>query len=64
MASLKQIWAHGNAFIGDDRLFDTSIRGNQITSVVLLSFGSLLSSQVVNLTNNYFQGPMPGSHAT
>lgn len=66
MTSLKQIWAHGNAFTGPipdlsnhDQLFDVSIRDNQLTGVVPSSLVNLPSLQVVNLTNNNLQGPMP-----
>ncbi|KAI9075016.1 hypothetical protein K1719_043066 [Acacia pycnantha] len=66
MTSLKQIWAHGNSFTGPipdlshhDQLFDVSLRDNQLTGVVPSSLMALASLQVVNLTNNYLQGPMP-----
>lgn len=66
MTSLKQIWVHGNSFTGPipdlshhDQLFDVSLRDNQLTGVVPSSLMNLPSLQVVNLTNNNLQGPMP-----
>lgn len=66
MTSLKQIWAHGNAFTGPipdlsklNQLFDLGLRDNQLTGVVPPSLWDLPSLKVVNLTNNNFQGPIP-----
>ncbi|XP_054809691.1 receptor protein kinase TMK1-like [Prosopis cineraria] len=66
LTSLKQIWIHGNSFTGPipdlshhDELWDVSLRDNQLTGVVPSSLMTLASLQVVNLTNNYLQGPMP-----
>ncbi|KAF8117492.1 hypothetical protein N665_0009s0019 [Sinapis alba] len=66
MTSLVEIDLQGNAFSGPIpdlsglqslRLFN--VRENQLTGVVSPSFTGLKSLTVVNLTNNYFQGPTP-----
>ncbi|KAL4392386.1 hypothetical protein AHAS_Ahas03G0339900 [Arachis hypogaea] len=66
MTSLKQFWAHGNAFTGPipdmsnhNHLYDMNLRDNQLTGVIPLSLTTLPSLEVVNLTNNLFQGSPP-----
>lgn len=66
MTSLKQVWANGNSFTGPipdlsnlDQLFELNLRDNHLTGVVPSSLMTLPSLQVVNLTNNYFQGSPP-----
>ncbi|WJX10379.1 hypothetical protein P8452_01113 [Trifolium repens] len=66
MTSLQQIWVHGNLFTGPipdftnfDRLFDVSLRDNQLTGVVPSSLTNLTSLKIVNLTNNNLQGSPP-----
>ncbi|KAL1348806.1 hypothetical protein HN51_024833 [Arachis hypogaea] len=66
MTSLKQFWAHGNAFTGPipdmsnhNHLYDINLRDNQLTGVIPLSLTTLPSLKVVNLTNNLFQGSPP-----
>ncbi|XP_054823811.1 receptor protein kinase TMK1-like isoform X2 [Prosopis cineraria] len=66
MTSLKQVWLHGNSFTGPipdlsnhDQLSDVSLRDNQLACAVPSSLMTLPSLQVVNLTNNFLQGPTP-----
>ncbi|KAK4264047.1 hypothetical protein QN277_029388 [Acacia crassicarpa] len=66
MTSLKQVWVHGNSFTGPipdlsdhDQLSDVSLRDNQLACAVPSSLMALPSLQVVNLTNNFLQGPVP-----
>ncbi|KAK7320120.1 hypothetical protein RJT34_04854 [Clitoria ternatea] len=66
MTSLKQVWVNGNSFTGPipdlshhDQLVDLNLRDNQLTGVVPPSLTSLQSLKVVNLTNNFLQGPPP-----
>ncbi|KAE9615763.1 hypothetical protein Lal_00017415 [Lupinus albus] len=66
MTFLKQIWVRGNSFTGPipdlsnhDQLYDVSLRDNKLTGVVPPSLINLPSLTVVNLTNNYLQGPLP-----
>ncbi|XP_054823845.1 receptor protein kinase TMK1-like isoform X2 [Prosopis cineraria] len=66
MTSLKQVWLHSNSFTGPipdlsnhDQLSDVSLRDNQLACAVPSSLMSLPSLKVVNLTNNFLQGPTP-----
>ncbi|OIW17339.1 hypothetical protein TanjilG_22451 [Lupinus angustifolius] len=66
MTLLKQIWANGNSFTGPipdlsnhEQLYDVNLRDNKFTGVVPSSLIDLPSLTVVNLTNNYLQGPLP-----
>ncbi|KAK4264046.1 hypothetical protein QN277_029387 [Acacia crassicarpa] len=66
MTSLKQVWLHGNSFSGPipdlsnhDQLSDVSLRDNQLACAVPSSLMALPSLQVVNLTDNFLQGPIP-----
>ncbi|KAK9272914.1 hypothetical protein L1049_003293 [Liquidambar formosana] len=67
MTFLKDIWLHSNAFSGPlpnfsglKDLQSLSLRDNMFTGPVPLSLVNLGSLEVVNLTNNMLQGPMPG----
>ncbi|KAK9690831.1 hypothetical protein RND81_09G156900 [Saponaria officinalis] len=66
MTSLKEVWLHQNAFFGPlpdfsglNDLQVLSLRDNLFTGVVPLSLMNLKSLVVVNLTNNFLQGPVP-----
>ncbi|XP_028795086.1 receptor protein kinase TMK1-like [Neltuma alba] len=66
MTSLKQVWLHDNSFTGPipdlshhDQLSDVSLRDNQLACAVPSSLMALPRLQVVNLTNNFLQGPIP-----
>ncbi|KAG2715232.1 hypothetical protein I3760_03G067500 [Carya illinoinensis] len=66
MTSLKDIWLHSNSFTGSlpdlsglTELQSLSLRDNMFTGPVPISFVNLKSLKVVNLTNNFLQGPMP-----
>ncbi|KAK8533423.1 hypothetical protein V6N13_026127 [Hibiscus sabdariffa] len=66
MTSLEEVWLHGNRFSGPLPDFSTlsglqnlSLRDNQFTGVVPSSLISLMTLNVVNLTNNELQGPTP-----
>ncbi|XP_028752544.1 receptor protein kinase TMK1-like [Neltuma alba] len=66
MTSLKKVWLHGNSFTGPipdlsnlGQLFDVSVRDNQLACAVPSSLMALPRLQVVNLTNNFLQGPIP-----
>ncbi|CAM8900663.1 unnamed protein product [Rhodiola kirilowii] len=64
MTSLKELWLHSNGFSGPlpdlsqlKLLENLSLRDNGFTGLVdLMNLGAL---KVVNLSNNFFQGPMP-----
>lgn len=66
MTSLKEVWLHSNGFSGLLPDFSglkvlevLSIRDNSFTGPVPPSLVNLESLKVVNLTNNFLQGPMP-----
>ncbi|XP_055818742.1 receptor protein kinase TMK1-like [Solanum dulcamara] len=66
MTSLTQLWLHGNEFTGPlpdfsglTQLQDCSLRDNSFTGPVPYSLVNLPSLKVVNLTNNFLQGPTP-----
>lgn len=66
MTYLKEVWLHSNAFSGPLPDFSAlkfletlSLRDNMFTGPVPESLLNLKSLKVVNLTNNYLQGPMP-----
>ncbi|KAL8249665.1 hypothetical protein R6Q59_006533 [Mikania micrantha] len=66
MTQLTEVWLHGNWFSGPlpefwglDHLQNLSLRENRLTGIVPPSLTGLKSLEVVNLTKNMFQGPMP-----
>ncbi|KAF5480046.1 hypothetical protein F2P56_000821 [Juglans regia] len=66
MTSLKDVWLHSNSFSGSlpdlsglTELQSLSLRDNMFTGPVPISLVNLKSLKVVNLTNNFLQGPMP-----
>ncbi|KZV30121.1 hypothetical protein F511_19664 [Dorcoceras hygrometricum] len=66
MTLLKELWLHSNAFSGPlpdfgglKYLETLSLRDNSFTGPVPISLMNLESLKVVNLTNNFLQGPMP-----
>ncbi|GLT57675.1 hypothetical protein SLA2020_306300 [Shorea laevis] len=66
MTMLKEVWLHSNRFTGPlpdfsglSDLQSLSLRDNKFTGPVPVSLVNLKSLQVVNLTNNLLQGPMP-----
>ncbi|XP_055815777.1 receptor protein kinase TMK1-like [Solanum dulcamara] len=66
MTGLTQLWLHGNEFTGPlpdfsglTQLQDCSLRDNSFTGPVPYSLVNLPSLKVVNLTNNFLQGPTP-----
>ncbi|KAE9449763.1 hypothetical protein C3L33_18334, partial [Rhododendron williamsianum] len=66
MTLLKEVWLHSNSFSGPLPDFSglkglevLSLRDNSFTGPVPVSLVNLGSLQVVNLTNNLLQGPMP-----
>ncbi|GMH05151.1 hypothetical protein Nepgr_006991 [Nepenthes gracilis] len=66
MTLLREIWLHSNAFSGPlpnfsglTNLQALSLRDNMFTGIVPLSLVNLGSLEVVNLTNNFLQGPIP-----
>ncbi|XP_021830928.1 receptor protein kinase TMK1 [Prunus avium] len=66
MTLLKEVWLHSNAFSGPlpdfsglTDLRSLSLRDNMFTGPVPVSLLNLKSLEVVNLTNNLLQGPMP-----
>lgn len=67
MTFLKEVWLHSNSFSGPlpdfsglTDLQSLSLRDNMFTGPVPISLVNLKSLNVVNLTNNFLQGPMPG----
>lgn len=70
MASLSQVWLHGNAFTGPvpdlancTDLFDLQIRDNQLTGVLPPSLFSMPKLVNVSLGHNMLQGPFPSFKA-
>ncbi|KAG8383672.1 hypothetical protein BUALT_Bualt04G0038200 [Buddleja alternifolia] len=66
MTFLKEAWLHSNVlsgplpdFSGLKNLVTLSLRDNLFTGPVPMSLVDLDSLKVVNLTNNFLQGPMP-----
>lgn len=66
MTSLEQVWLNKNSFTGPlpdfsnlTALSDFNVRDNRITGPVPPSLQTLPGLRVVNLSNNYFQGPFP-----
>ncbi|CAH9134358.1 unnamed protein product [Cuscuta epithymum] len=66
MTDLVQVWLHGNSFTGSipdlsalDSLKEFSVRDNHLSGLIPDSLTMIGSLQVVNLTNNMFQGPTP-----
>ncbi|GLT28767.1 hypothetical protein SLA2020_036750 [Shorea laevis] len=66
MTILKEVWLHSNGFTGPlpdfsglSDLQSLSLRDNKFTGAVPVSLVNIESLQVVNLTNNLLQGPMP-----
>lgn len=66
MTDLTELWLQSNEFSGPlpdfsglTQLQDCSLRDNSLTGPVPDSLVNLPSLKVVNLTNNFLQGPMP-----
>lgn len=66
MTMLKEAWLHSNGFSGPlpdfsglKELQTLSLRDNRFTGPVPASLVNLESLEMVNLTNNLLQGPMP-----
>ncbi|KAK4842380.1 hypothetical protein QYF36_020588 [Acer negundo] len=66
MTALTEVWLHGNQFTGPIpdlsgliSLKQLSLRYNHLTGIVPLSLINLPGLAIVNLTNNFLQGPTP-----